>query len=446
MLDPAAGVRGSAEAAPAQPARSSARQRESPPSATRRSAVRRPFARRVFAAVVRTAREARTPGSSPSAVAFTSRDFFRVSTSRSSAGSDSVRSPRRTGGQSDGARAAALARASRRACAKASGSGRGPGKSFERSLSPAAAGFAARRRRSFVRTRNGGRSRARARASRASQRARAKARSLSVRAFVPLIRQSALGIRLAPGRKNGSGQARALLGVPREASFRLEVPRDRFHERREVEDVGRRVGDERRRERPLAPVGALVRLVERDPDARREERRETDLLLAEKLRREHRVEERRRPKAVAAKEEPEVVVGAVHEEPPGREPREEGADVERLRAGPRGAPCRPTRAAGDTPFRSSDETSPPRCRARRRRRGSRRARRGARRTTPASETRRTPAGEREESVTAPRVHRRERRDPQRAPPKGFPLTPARFAPDTRGGNKWSTVASCGYPG
>jgi len=37
----------------------------------------------------------------------------------------------------------------------------------------------------------------------------------------------------------------------------------------------------------------------------REERGETDLLFAEKLRREHGVEEGRRPKAVAPKEEPE---------------------------------------------------------------------------------------------------------------------------------------------
>jgi hypothetical protein len=72
-----------------------------------------------------------------------------------------------------------------------------------------------------------------------------------------------------------------------------------------------------------------VRLVERDAGAGGEERGQADLLLAEKLRREHRVEEGYRAKAVSPKEEPEVVVGAVHEEPPWNEAREERGDIER---------------------------------------------------------------------------------------------------------------------
>jgi len=116
--------------------------------------------------------------------------------------------------------------------------------------------------------------------------------------------------------------------MPREPTLRLEVLPQGRDERGKVDDVGRRVRGHRGRQRPLAPVGALVRLVERDPDARGEEGREPDLLLADELRGEHRVEEGRGAEAVTPEEEPEVVVGPVHEERPGGEPREERREVE----------------------------------------------------------------------------------------------------------------------
>ena len=95
-----------------------------------------------------------------------------------------------------------------------------------------------------------------------------------------------------------------------------------------MDDVGGRVRGHRGRERPFAPVGPLVGLVECDADARGEKRREADLLLAEELRRDHRVEERARAEAVRAEEEPQVVVGPVHQERPRRETREERREVD----------------------------------------------------------------------------------------------------------------------
>ena len=128
--------------------------------------------------------------------------------------------------------------------------------------------------------------------------------------------------------KRGLGETRAFLGVPREPALRLEVSREGLDERRKMDDVRGGVCGHRRRERPLAPIRALVRLVERHADARGEERREADLLLADELRRDHRVEQRRRPETVPAVEEPQVVVGSVCEERPRGETREEGREVD----------------------------------------------------------------------------------------------------------------------
>ena len=409
-----------AVAAAAQPAISSARQRDRPPSSTRRSAVRRPFARRARAAAVRTAREARMPGSSPSVAAFASRDFLSVSTSRSSAGSTSIRSPRRAFGQSAGARAAARARASPTAVAKEPGSERGPGNSFSE-ISFAGGGRFCREKQALVRedAERGKVEGAGAGLARLPEGTRERA--FPVREGVrPLDPPVVLRVGFAPGGKNRRGQSGALLGVPREAALRLEVARERLHERGKVEDVRGGVGDHRRRERPRAPVGTLVRLVERDAGARGEERGQADLLLAEKLRREHRVEEGCRAKAVSPREEPEVVVGAVHEEPPRSEAREERGRHRAAREGPRGRPCRPRRAAGGRLSRSSGGTSPPRCRARRRPRAADRGRRGGAERESGSSTNRAIDGAGVEAVTSREGTPRRRRTRNIPPRRDFP--------------------------
>src|SRR5204863_1980973 len=63
-------------------------------------------------------------------------------------------------------------------------------------------------------------------------------------------------------------QPAAFLFVPGETPRRLEVAPQGSDEGREVEDVVRRVRDPLRRNRPLAPVRALVRLVQGYADAR----------------------------------------------------------------------------------------------------------------------------------------------------------------------------------
>jgi len=93
-----------------------------------------------------------------------------------------------------------------------------------------------------------------------------------------------------------------------------------------VGDVCRGVGRHRARKRPRTPVGPLVRLVERDAEPAREERREADLPLAEELRRDHRVEENPGAEVGVAEQKTEVVVGPMHQEPPGAEPVEKGRE------------------------------------------------------------------------------------------------------------------------
>ena len=159
-----------------------------------------------------------------------------------------------------------------------------------------------------------------------------------VRALDPPV---GLGI-LGGGSEVLREEATALLGVPVEPALRGEVGLEEGHERVEVEDVGRGIGHEDRREGPAAPVGTLARLVERDAEPSREERREADLLLPEKLRGEHRVEDLARVEAVPAREEPQVVVGAVQEEAPVRKEAEEGSEVEsgeRIDEPRRAGPC-----------------------------------------------------------------------------------------------------------
>jgi hypothetical protein len=182
-----------------------------------------------------------------------------------------------------------------------------------------------------------------------------------------------------------------------------------------------------------------VRLVERHAGAGGEERGESDLLLAEKLRREHGVEEGRRAEAVPAKEEAEVVVGAVHEEPPRSKAREESGDVEGLervheigRAVPgelqkadllevvvEGVRLRVERDVGSGPRVERGEKGAEGVRV------EHEARVGRREGWD---------GHHRGGYTAAPVH------PQRASAQGFRLTPPRFEPDTRGGNKWLDVA------
>ena len=149
-------------------------------------------------------------------------------------------------------------------------------------------------------------------------------RGESVRALDPPVGLGVVGSRREVLRE----EAGALLGVPLEATARGEVGLKERDESVEVEDVGSRVGDERRREGAAAPVGTLARLVERDAEARGEERGEADLLLSEELRGEHRVEDLARAEAVTAREETNVVVGAVKQETALGELREEGREVE----------------------------------------------------------------------------------------------------------------------
>ncbi len=146
--------------------------------------------------------------------------------------------------------------------------------------------------------------------------------------FEPLIRQS-FSVSAARSEGNAVSASRAHSSACHaRRPFAARSAVREADERGQVDDVGRRVRGHRRRERPLAPVRALVRLVERDADARGEERGEADLLLADELRRDHRVEERRRAEAVAAEEQAQVVVGPVQEERPRREPREERREVD----------------------------------------------------------------------------------------------------------------------